>query len=121
MALALLAHACATDMVANDPEGMAIYHFSGAIMDALLCFVVTGALSGLRGRLMGWLMAASIGANVVGYVLYMGYVSPVYYNAAMWSLTAAQALVLLVPRSLWLRIKAKIPSILPWPNAGSTL
>lgn len=119
--LALAAHACATDNTPNTPEGMFIYHVSGALMDTMLCFVVTFALSGLRGRIMGWLMVAAIATNVIGYVLYMLYVSPAYYNTAMWSLTAAQFAVLFVPSAIVSKIKAKFPSLLPWPTAGSAL
>lgn len=119
--LALAAHAFATDQAPNTPEGMFIYHISGALMDAMLGAVVTFALMGARGRVMSYLMLASVITNVAGYVLYMLYMSPVYYNAAMWSLTAAQFAVLFVPRSLYLRVKAKIPHLLPWPTAGNTL
>jgi hypothetical protein len=109
MALALAAHAFATDLAANDPEGMAVYHGSGMIMDALLALAVTSALTGQRGRIMGWLMAASIAVNLGGWLLYMAYVSPAYYNGAMWSLTAAQVACLFMSDQFAARVRAFNP------------
>lgn len=111
MVMALAAHAFATDLAANDPEGMAIYHGSGALLDLLLCMVVTSALSGQRGRIMGYLMFASIATNIGGWLLYMAYVSPVYYNGAMWSLSAAQVACLFIPDHFAAKVRAFNPFI----------
>lgn len=109
LALALAAHAFATDSVANDPEGMFIYHFSGAAMDAMLCLVVTFSLAGTRGRIMHDLMLASIITNVAGWILYMAWVGPIYYNVAMWSLSAAQVACLFFPDRHAARVRAFSP------------
>lgn len=109
--LALAAHAFATNLAENDPEGMAIYHGSGALMDVLLALAVTSMLAGLRGRIMGYLMLTSVIVNIAGWLLYMAYVAPVYYNAAMWALTAAQVLCLFLSGQACRQWAAKLPSM----------
>lgn len=97
MALALAAHAFATDSAPNTPEGMLVYHGSGALMDWLLGMVVMTALVGKRATIMRNLILAAICTNFAGWLLYMTYVSPIYYNVAMWGLTCAQCAVLFFP------------------------
>lgn len=97
MALALVAHAFATDSAPNTPEGMLVYHGSGALMDWLFGMVISIALIGKRGRVMRYLLLAAICTNFAGWLLYMAYVSPIYYNATMWGLTCAQCVCLFYP------------------------
>lgn len=97
MLLAIMAHACATDSTPNTPVAMLVYHGSGALIDWMLALIFAAVLTGRRGTVMRWLMLAAIGGNFAGWLLYMMYVSPIYYNVLMWGLTCTQCLCLLYP------------------------
>lgn len=97
MLLAILAHACATDSAPNTPAAMLVYHGSGALIDWMLAMIFTAVLVGWQKKAMQWLMLAAIAGNFAGWLLYMAYVSPIYYNVSMWGLTCVQCLCLLYP------------------------
>lgn len=90
-------HDIATESVPNTPEGMLVYHGSGALFDWLLLMIVPRCLSGDLCKHSQWLLLVSIIGNFGGWILYMAYASPSLYNVFMWVLTAAQWLRLIIP------------------------
>jgi hypothetical protein len=88
--LAGMAHAAATYYVPNTPFGMGAFHGCAALIDILILTAVSCVLQGSVRRHSQYLLYASIAGNIVGWFLYMAYVSPAYYNMVMWTLTALQ-------------------------------
>lgn len=92
IALSAAAHAAAAYGVPNTPEGMLAFHLFAAMIDVFLFLMTPELLWGQLCRDTQIMMLASVAGNVVGWVLYMTYVSPDYYNTFMWFLTGAQVL-----------------------------
>lgn len=95
--LTMLVHARATETLPNSPVGMLAFHGSAALLDLLLLIAAPAALHGRLCTDCQRLLLASIIGNFVGWLLYMAYVSPIYYNCCMWALTYAQLLRLFIP------------------------
>lgn len=96
IALAAAGHAYAMRGMPNSPAGMLVFHGSAALLDLALLCSVPALLHGHVARDTQALMLASIIGNAVGWVLYMAYVSPVYYNVFMWGLSGTQLVRLLM-------------------------
>lgn len=90
LVLAGLAHAATSDATPNTPFGMAVFHGVAALVDILILLTVSNVLDGSVRRHTQSLLCASAAGNLFGYVLYMLYVSPAYYDGFMWALTALQ-------------------------------
>jgi hypothetical protein len=76
---------------------MLLYHGSGALVDLLMLFAAPAVL---RGRLCvdsQKLLLASIVGNAAGWLLYMAYAPPIFYNLYMVGLTYAQLMRLIIP------------------------
>ena len=97
MALVMAAHGVATMPLQNTPAAMLVVHGSAALLDWMLALVTPFFLSGSRCKLVQWTMIGSIVGNFAGWLLYMHYVSPVYFNTTMWILTVVQCVCILGP------------------------
>lgn len=93
----LASHAVAMESIPNEPEAMLLFHGSAALLDFLLLCVAPRLLSGRLCDHTQWLLLASICGNATGWILYMGYAPPSYYDWFMWWLTVAQWISLLIP------------------------
>ena len=97
MLAAMYGHSWATSALPNTPAGMLMFHGSAALADLLLLYASPFLL---RGRLCldtQKLLLASIVGNFAGWLLYMAYVSPVYYDGFMWALTYVQLFRFFLP------------------------
>jgi hypothetical protein len=97
MLLAIYGHGWATHQLPNTPVDMLLYHGSGALVDLLMLFAAPAVL---RGRLCvdsQKLLLASIVGNAAGWLLYMAYAPPIFYNLYMVGLTYAQLMRLIIP------------------------
>lgn len=97
MLLAMYGHAWATETLPNSPVGMLMFHGSAALVDL---FMLYAAPIVLKGRLCvdsQKLLLASIVGNAAGWLLYMAYTSPIYYNLYMAAVTYAQLIRLIIP------------------------
>lgn len=92
LALSAAAHAAASYGVPNTPEGMLAFHLFAALIDIALFMVAPMILWGHLCRDTQLMMLASVVANVAGWIAYMAYISPDYYNGFMWLLTGLQVL-----------------------------
>lgn len=90
LALALGGHAACLQGKPNTPIGLLGFHTSAAIVDLIL---LRCAPLFLQDRLLEdtenlcWL---SIAVNFMGWMLYMAYAPPFFYNTAQWILCAIQ-------------------------------
>lgn len=89
-------HSMSTAHVSNTDGGMLVFHGSAALFDLFLFYMVPVFLSGQISLDMETLCIVSIVANFVGWISYMAYASPIYYNTFMWGLTYVQAIRLLI-------------------------
>jgi hypothetical protein len=97
MLLATYGHGWATHQLPNTPAAMLLYHGSGALVDLLMLYAAPALL---RGRLCvdsQKLLLASIVGNFAGWLLYIAYVPPTFYNLYMAGLTYAQLIRLIIP------------------------
>lgn len=92
-----IAHALATASLPNTPEAMLLFHGSAALLDCLLLVIVPKLLGGQLRDHTQWLLVASACGNFAGWVLYMKYAPPIYYNWSMWLLTIIQWVRLVIP------------------------
>lgn len=90
LCLAGLAHAATSDALPNTPLGMAAFHGCAALLDFVILVAVSCVLRGPVRAHTQILLYASIAGNVIGWLLYLAYVSPIWYNGAMWLLTLLQ-------------------------------
>ena len=93
----MVIHAAATESLPNTPEAMLMFHGSAALLDWLLLCIAPKLLSGRLCDHTQWLLLTSICGNSAGWILYMRYAPPSYYNSFMWWLTAAQWVRLFIP------------------------
>jgi hypothetical protein len=93
----MIVHANATASLSNTPIGMLAFHGSAALLDWLLLLVAPAVLSGRLCDHTQWLCLLSIVGNAAGWLLYMAYAPPSFYNVFMWGLTVAQWLRLITP------------------------
>lgn len=95
--LAMWVHHTCSASLGNTPVHMLLFHGSAALLDLSLLYAAPLLL---RGRLCldtQKLLLASIVGNFAGWILYMAYVSPRWYDAYMWALTYAQLLRFFLP------------------------
>jgi hypothetical protein len=95
MLAVLAAHAHATAGVPNTPLGLLVFHGSAALCDAALLLACPALLHGRLCDDTETLLLASVIGNAAGWLLYLAYAPPLFYNAAMGALTVAQGLRLL--------------------------
>ncbi len=88
--LTMLVHGEATSGVPNTPGGMFLFHFSAALVDFFIIASLPGFVEGRLCDDLEMLCLVSMVANFIGFVAYMTYFSPFFYNAFMWSLAYAQ-------------------------------
>lgn len=96
IALAWFIHSQATIGIPNTPTGLLIFHGSAAATDLLLLYLVPRFVSGPLCDDMQLLCLLSIVANFAGWVAYLAYFPPVFYNVFMWGLAHVQFLRLLL-------------------------
>jgi hypothetical protein len=97
MLLAMYGHGRATVDLPNTPAGMLMFHGSAALVDLFLLYAAPTVLNGSLCADTQKLLLASIVGNFAGWLLYIAYVSPVFYDGYMWALTYAQLIRLFVP------------------------
>lgn len=95
--LAMYGHGWATAELPNTPAGMLMFHGSAALIDLLMLYATPAVLHGRLCTDTQRLLLASIVGNFAGWLLYIAYVSPVFYNGVMWVLTYVQLLRLFIP------------------------
>lgn len=96
LALAMCLHTEATSGVENTPYGMLLYHGSAFTIDLALLYAMPRLLKGAVCEDMECLFLLSIVANFFGWVGYLFYASPDYYNNFMLGLTLVQFIRLLI-------------------------
>ncbi len=87
---AIQVHGFATESLTNTPDGMFVFHVSAACVDLFLLY---GAPKFLFGRLcddMQTFCFVSIVVNFLGWLAYLAYAPPIYYNVFMWGLSYVQ-------------------------------
>lgn len=97
MLLAMYGHGMATESLPNTPTGMLMFHGSAALVDLLMLYTAPAILTGRLCLDTQKLLLASIVGNFAGWLLYVAYVSPIFYNSFMWALTYAQLLRFFIP------------------------
>lgn len=95
--LTTYAHGWATRLLPNMPVDMLLFHGSAALVDLLLLYLAPAVIKGRLCVDSQKLLLASIVGNAAGWLLYMAYVSPIFYNTYMVGLTYAQLLRLFIP------------------------
>lgn len=92
-------HAETTADLPNTPVGMLLFHGSAFTADLFLVWSIPYLLS---GRVCDWSQAlclVSIVANFFGWLAYLAYAPPVFYNTFMWSVSYVQyGIILFVDR-----------------------
>jgi hypothetical protein len=92
----MIMHSVFMSDCANTDMGMFEFHVSAACVDLML---LKSAPRLVGGRLCGDMQAlfiASVIANFVGWIAYMAYAPPIYYNVFMWGLAYVQWVRLLL-------------------------
>jgi hypothetical protein len=97
MLLAMFGHGWATAQLPNTPVDMLLFHGSAALIDLFMLYAAPAVLNGRLCTDTQKLLLASIVGNAAGWLLYMAYVSPIFYNTFMVALTYAQLLRLFIP------------------------
>ena len=97
MLLAIYGHGWATHQLPNTPIDMLLYHGSGALVDLFMLYAAPAVLNGRLCTDSQKLLLASIVGNAAGWLLYMAYAPPVYYDVYMVALTYAQLMRLIYP------------------------
>lgn len=76
-----------------------MFHGTGALVDLFMLYSAPAVLYGRLCADTQKLLLASIVGNFAGWLLYVAYVSPMFYDAYMWILTYVQLLRLFIPDS----------------------
>ena len=97
MLLAIYGHGWATHQLPNTPVDMLLFHGSAALVDLLMLYAAPAVLSGRLCTDTQKLLLASIVGNAAGWLLYMAYAPPIFYNTYMVAVTYAQLMRLLIP------------------------
>lgn len=74
----------------NTPLGMFFYHGTASIVDYFLLVCTSYILQGKLSQDIQLLCAASMCANFFGWIAYLCYVAPIYYDSSIWLLNAIQ-------------------------------
>lgn len=103
IALVLVVHAMHR-AVFGDVESAMLYYLSAATVDAFTAVALYSTRSSsLFYFNMAEVFAVSMVVNLLGYVAYMSYLPPVYYNVAMLTTAALQALIMVTDDGFWRR------------------
>jgi hypothetical protein len=89
-------HSFSTSSLPNTPEGMLVFHGSAALADWLLLRTFPLFTEGSLCDDMEMLCYISIVANLLGWIAYLAYAPPVFYNTFMWGHSCVQAIRLLL-------------------------
>lgn len=87
---AMKIHEYATADMPNSPVSMLLFHGSASMVDLVLLYAVPAIIAGRLCDDMQALCLASIVVNFIGWLLYMAYASPIFYNVISWSLAYVQ-------------------------------
>lgn len=83
-------HTFCSATLPNTPIGMLVFHGTAGMVDLLLLYVSPALISGRVCDDTQLLCLVSIGGNFIGWILYLAYAPPSFYNVFMWSLTYVQ-------------------------------
>ena len=83
-------HELCTAALPNTPAGMLLFHGSAALADLLLLWAMPVLLSDRLCDDMQTLCLVFIVVNFVGWIAYMAYAPPIFYNVISWSLAYVQ-------------------------------
>jgi hypothetical protein len=97
MLLAMCVHHWITVDLENTPVDMLLFHGSAALLDLFMLYAAPAVLHGRLCVDTQKLLLASIVGNFAGWLLYIAYVSPIFYNGFMWTLTYTQLLRFFIP------------------------
>lgn len=97
MLLAIYGHGWATHQLPNTPVDMLLFHGSAALVDLFMLYAAPAVLSGRLCMDTQKLLLASIVGNAAGWLLYMAYAPPIFYNTYMVAVTYAQLMRLIIP------------------------
>lgn len=97
MLLAMYGHGWATHQLPNTPVDMLLFHGSAALLDLLMLYATPAVLNGRLCVDTQKLLLASIVGNAAGWLLYMAYAPPIFYNTYMVAVTYAQLMRLIIP------------------------
>lgn len=87
---AMVLHEICTVDLPNSPIGMFVFHGSAALVDLILLYAVPALLAERLCDDMQTLCLVSIVVNFVGWIAYMAYAPPIFYNVISWSLAYVQ-------------------------------
>jgi hypothetical protein len=88
--LVMQVHSEATESVPNTPAGMLLFHWSAAFADYVLMRSLPGLVDGRLCDDLETLCLVSMVANFMGFIAYLAYAPPVFYNVFMWGLAYVQ-------------------------------
>jgi hypothetical protein len=97
MLLAMYGHSWATADLPNTPVDALLFHGSAALVDLSMLYAAPAVLNGQLCADTQKLLLASIVGNAAGWLLYMAYAPPIFFNCYMWAVTYAQLMRLLFP------------------------
>jgi hypothetical protein len=97
MLLAMYCHGWATADLPNTPVDALLFHGSAALVDLFMLYAAPAVLNGRLCTDTQKLLLASIVGNAAGWLLYMAYAPPIFFNCYMWAVTYAQLMRLLFP------------------------
>lgn len=83
-------HSIITESWDNTLFLMTMFHGSAATFDLLILYSVSKLISGRLRDDMQTLCLVSIVINFIGWIAYLAYAPPVFYNITMWGLTYVQ-------------------------------
>lgn len=83
-------HGLVTESLPNSPESMLIYHGSAGAVDLVLLSCAPWLIHGRLCDDIQALCLASIVANFLGYLAYLAYFPPVFYDTAILGICYAQ-------------------------------
>lgn len=84
-------HADMMHPLPNTPLGMLVFHGSAGLIDLILIYCAPTFLSGPLCDDTQTLCLISIVANFLGWLLYLAYAPPAFYNSFMWGLGCVQS------------------------------
>jgi hypothetical protein len=88
--MAIQVHGHSTSSLPNTPLGMLVFHGSAAAVDMLLLCCAPRLLAGRLCREFETLCIVSMIVNFSGWLAYLAYAPPIFYNAAAWGLSYVQ-------------------------------
>lgn len=103
IALVLVVHAMHR-AVFGDVESALVYYLSAATIDAFTAVALYRTRSSPFYFNLAEVFAVSMAVNIIGFVAYMSYLAPVYYNVAMLITAGIQAIIMVTDDEFWRRI-----------------